>query len=74
MVDFNRFKRSVKEWIREHPDCSIIELQDYCEEQIPSSQYVANKWIIDQTISWYQHIISLRKDDDKGYHDEDECS
>lgn len=61
MLDFNDFKRSVKEWIRLHPGGSIQDLRDFCEERIPSHQYSANEWLVDQTISWYRHILAHRE-------------
>lgn len=60
MFDCNRFKRSVKEWMREHPDGSVSDLVDFCEEQIPSHQYSAHQWLVEQTVSWYRHILAQR--------------
>ena len=61
MFDANQFKRSVKEWIRMHPDGSEVELVDFCEEQIPPSQYSAHQWLVEHTLSWYRHILSQRQ-------------
>ena len=60
MFDFNGFKKSVKEWIRTNPDGSVNDLRDFCEEQIPPPQYTANEWIVEQTVSWYRHILNHR--------------
>lgn len=60
MFDFNGFKKSVKEWIRLHPNGTSNDLRDFCEEAIPPQHFAANEWIIDQTLSWYSHILSSR--------------
>lgn len=60
MFDFNQFKRSVKDWIRDNPEGSLVDLRDYCEELIPAAQYAANEWLVDQTVSWYRHILASR--------------
>ena len=65
MFDANTFKKSVKEWIRAHPGGSLLDLQDFCEEQIPPAQYAANKWLVDHTLSWYRHILSHREGTDE---------
>jgi hypothetical protein len=68
--DFNSFKKFVKQWIRENPDGTIHELRDYCEELIPPQHFAANQWIVEQTVSWYRHILDhrdmmeLREDED----------
>ena len=61
MFDINEFKKSVKQWITENPKGSVADLVDYCEELIPPQQFSANKWLIDQTVSWYKHILSQRE-------------
>lgn len=61
MFDFNRFKRSVKDWIRENPAGSENDLRDYCEELIPPAQFSANEWVVDHTVSWYRHILNHRE-------------
>jgi hypothetical protein len=71
MFDFNGFKRSVKQWMQDNPEGSMTDLRDYCEELIPSPQYAANAWIVDQTLSWYQHILSQREHR-VSYDDDDE--
>ncbi len=60
MFDPNSFKRAVKEWIRENPDGTESELEDYCEDQIPPQQFSANRWLVDHTLSWYRHILAQR--------------
>ena len=71
MFDSNKFKRAVKEWIRSNPDGTLESLGDYCEELIPPAQFAANKRIVDQTLSWYSHILTHR-DTQNDLHDEDE--
>ena len=61
MFDFNSFKRSVKEWINSNPQGTVADLRDFCEEQIPPAQYMANMWVVDQTVSWYRHILEHRE-------------
>jgi hypothetical protein len=61
MFDINEFKRKVKEWMSAHPHGESAELLDFCEEIIPAPQFAANRWLVDQTISWYQHILQNRK-------------
>jgi hypothetical protein len=61
MFDANRFKRSVKDWIRAHPQGTEADLVDFCEEQIPPQQYQANQWLVEHTLSWYRHILAQRR-------------
>ena len=61
MFDANKFKRSVKDWIRDHPEGTEEDLLDLCEELIPTNQYAANHWLIEHTLSWYRHILAQRK-------------
>lgn len=61
MFDANSFKRSVKEWMRTHPHGTEAELVDFCEDQIPASQYSANQWLVEHTLSWYKHILAQRE-------------
>ncbi len=61
MFDTNNFKRSVKEWVRTNPKGSIEELVDYCEDIIPVTQYQAHSWLIEQTVGWYEHVLSHRR-------------
>jgi hypothetical protein len=63
MFDFNVFKRSTKEWIRSHPEGTLSDLTDFCEETIPPHHYAANQWLIEETLSWYKHILSRREED-----------
>lgn len=62
--DFNVFKKSVKQWIRENPDGSLPELRDYCEDLIPAHHYAANEWVVDQTLSWYRYVLDHRELED----------
>lgn len=61
MFDINSFKRSVKDWMRAHPDGSEAELVDFCEEQIPPAQYAAQQWLVEHTLSWYRHVLQQRR-------------
>lgn len=63
MFDINEFKRKVKDWLRQNPEGSEADFQDYCEELIPPAQFSANRWIIDQTVAWYRSILQSRKAD-----------
>lgn len=61
MFDANSFKRQVKEWIRSYPEGELADFQDFCEEQVPPAQYASHKWLIDQTVDWYKHILAHRE-------------
>ena len=61
MFDVNHFKRSVKSWIRTNPQGSLVDLRDYCDELVPAPLYAANQWLIDQTLSWYRHVLERRE-------------
>lgn len=61
MFDHNEFKRSVKDWIRDHPKGELSEFAEFCEDLIPPAQFANHRWIVDQTLSWYQHILSRRE-------------
>lgn len=47
--------------MKEHPDGSLTDLVDFCEEQIPPQHYATSRWIVDQTVSWYKHILVHRE-------------
>ena len=66
MFDVNVFKKSVKEWIRVNTDGTEIDLRDYCDELVPAQQYQANQWLIEQTLSWYRHILERRVEEASG--------
>ncbi len=61
MFDANQFKRSVKDWIRQHPEGSLSDFQDFCDEQIPPAQFTNYQWLVDQTMDWYKHILTHRE-------------
>lgn len=61
MFDSNKFKRAVKEWMAEHPEGTENELIDFCEELIPPQQFAVHQWLIDQTVSWYRHVLVSRE-------------
>lgn len=60
MFDANSFKRSVKDWIQKNPAGSMEDLREFCEEQIPTAQFSAWQWMIEQTTSWYSHVLRQR--------------
>jgi hypothetical protein len=70
MFDVNKFKKSVKDWIRIHPMGTELDLRDYCDELVPAHQYQANQWLIEQTISWYRHILERRVEEDGSHESE----
>jgi hypothetical protein len=61
MFDANKFKRLVKEWIRENPEAELAEFQDFCEDLIPPAQFSSYQWLVDQTVDWYKHILAHRE-------------
>ena len=61
MFDTNKFKASVKKWIKDNPDGSIDDITNYCEELIPSQLYPTHSWLIDQTVSWYKSILNSKQ-------------
>ncbi|MCX6129616.1 MAG: hypothetical protein NTX25_11195 [Proteobacteria bacterium] len=61
MFDVNQFKKSVKEWIRTNPQGTLLDLRDFCDELVPAQLYAANQWLIDQTLSWYRHVLERRE-------------
>ena len=61
MFDANKFKRSVKQWIRDNPNGSLNDMVDFCEDQIPTAQYSSYRWLVNQTIDWYKHILNHRE-------------
>ena len=71
MFDCNQFKRSVKEWMRDNQDGSVMDLIDYCEELIPPHLYQSYSWLVEQTASWYRHVLANRdRVSDYNYNDE----
>lgn len=61
MFDPNKFKKAIKEWVKMHSNASIGEFVDFCEAQIPAPHFAANQWLIEQSLSWYEHILAQRK-------------
>lgn len=61
MFDTNVFKRSVKNWVKMNPQGSDQDLLDFCEEQIPPAQFTSYQWIVEQTVSWYRHVLAQRE-------------
>ncbi len=60
MFDKNDFKKSVKSWIEKNGESSSKQLETYCLSLIPSSDLRKNRWLIDQTLSWFQYIQDQR--------------
>ena len=61
MFDPNRFKKAAKDWVKTHSNGSISDFVDFCEEQIPAPDFATNQWLIEQSLSWYEHILAQRK-------------
>lgn len=75
MFDSNKFKVAVKTWMRDNPEGSLLDLQDFCESQIPSAQYAANQWLVEHTLSWYKHVLTNREINKTGLsEDEDDMA
>ncbi len=72
MFDRNTFKKNVKQWVRENPGATVQQLVDFCEEQIPPSDFSANAWMIDQTIHWYKNFLSSQEFNHEDYEMDDE--
>jgi len=73
MFDANQFKRSVKDWMKLHPTATEVELVDFCEEQIPASQYASYEWLVEHTVSWFRHIVAQRHQLRQDVYAEDEA-
>ena len=61
MMDINRFKKNVKEWMKQNPNGAKEQLADYCEELIGPNQFASHEWLIDHTLSWYDQVLKDRK-------------
>jgi len=61
MFDVNGFKKSVKEWMREHPNGTVTELADYCEDLLPQQQFSNHMWLVEQTTAWYKQVLAQRE-------------
>jgi hypothetical protein len=59
-MDVNAFKKDIKEWMHSHPYGSIEDFNDYCESLIPPALLTGYSWLIDQSVSWYTHVLSSR--------------
>jgi hypothetical protein len=59
-MDVNTFKKDVKEWMQAHPFGSIDDFTDFCESLIPPSMLTSYGWLVDQSVSWYTHVLSSR--------------
>lgn len=71
MFDKNEFKKKVKVWIRQNPKASEHDLHDFCDEIMPPNHFAANQWLINQTVSWYKHILESREKAKKYVEDEE---
>jgi hypothetical protein len=74
MFDCNKFKRAVKDWMQLNPNGSVDELMEFCEELIPPQQYTAHQWLVEQTTSWYKHVLSQRDAQKRYRHDEEDAT
>ena len=72
MFDANLFKRAVKDWIQANPSGTMEDLREFCEEQSPTAQYAAWQWLIEQTTSWYGHVLRQR-DSTRSFNADDEA-
>jgi rare lipoprotein A (peptidoglycan hydrolase) len=61
MFDCNQFKRSVKDWMRDNNEGTVSDLVDFCEELIPPHLYQSHSWLVEQTASWYRHVLMNRE-------------
>jgi hypothetical protein len=61
MFDSNILKKKVKEWMRNHPNGTEKDLQDFCESIIPPQHYYAQEWLVEHTLSWYRYILDHRR-------------
>ncbi len=71
MFDSNIMKKKVREWMKEHPNGSLKDLQDYCESLIPPQLYQTHQWLVEHTVGWYRYILENRRlmnsDHDEAY-------
>lgn len=72
MFDTNNFKRSVKEWVRKNPQGNLADLTDFCEELIPPQWYASHRWLVEQTVGWYENLLAHR--DRQTVHEEENIS
>ena len=63
MFDPNKFKRSVKEWVKKNSSGSLDDFVCFCEEQIPPAHFTANRWLIDQSVSWYKYVLKKKEEE-----------
>jgi hypothetical protein len=61
MFDCNNFKRAVKEWMQNNPAAEEAELVDFCEELIPAQHFMTHQWLVEQTVSWFRHVLTQRE-------------
>ena len=61
MFNSNELKKKVKLWMQENPEGSERELQDYCEELIPSQEFQTHKWLVEHTLHWYRFVLERRR-------------
>jgi hypothetical protein len=54
-------KKKVREWMKENPQGSEKDLQDYCESLIPPQLYQTHKWLVEHTLGWYRYILENRR-------------
>jgi hypothetical protein len=61
MFDTNKFKRTVKKWVRDNPNGTMEDLVDFCEDLIPPAQLSVYGWLVEQTAGWYEHVLHTRR-------------
>ena len=60
MLNVNEFKKRIKKWMDDNPFAQETDLVKYCKKIIPENELKANQWLLDQTVSWYKHILLIR--------------
>ena len=73
-MDVNTFKKDVKEWINTHPQGSIDDFADFCESLIPPTMMTSYAWLVDQSVSWYTHILASRDWQNRDDEENDEAA
>jgi hypothetical protein len=69
MIDTNKFKQSIKHWVQSHPDSNEQSFRDFCEELIPPQHYATYEWLVDQSVSWYNHMMTQKESAKLAYED-----
>ncbi len=59
--DTNSFKKNIKDWVAQNPRADIEAFTDYCEDQIPQRSFASYEWLVDQSVSWFKHVLRNRE-------------